>query len=87
MMFKGLQAEQVNSIHTLFLFLHQLKVIGTVHTKTMRTSSHTSNLYDIVFCNYDHTTKNVINPHEKLKVFFGRKQAITQYEDIIKKVR
>lgn len=74
-MFSKLSADQVNSVHGLFLFLHRLKVIGTVSMKTVSkplTEFGKPRLYSLVYEGYDRSTRGVISPEDRLKAFFNR---------------
>lgn len=75
MVFRNLTAEQVNSVHTLFLFLHSLKVIGTVHTDTKSVALSEygrPRVYDLFFEGYDHSTRGMKSSTAKLEAFFRR---------------
>jgi len=75
MMFSRLSADKVNSVHGLFLFLHRLKVIGTVSTKTVNvplTEFGRPSLYSLIYEGYDRSTRGVISPEDRLKAFFNR---------------
>ncbi len=79
-----LTAEEVNSVHELFLFLHKLKVIGTVSTETKSTPLSEfgkPNRYTLIFTGYDHTTKNQVSPEEKLAAYFRASEALNQVLD------
>ena len=75
MVFKRISANKINSVHELFLFLHRLKVIGSVSTKTISiplTEFGKPSLYSIVYEGYDRSTRGVISPEDRLKEFFNR---------------
>ena len=74
MIFRGITADQCNSVHNLFIFLHKLKVIGTVYTDTVgiRTEHQKSShgLYNLIFDGYDHNTKNQLSIDDRLAAIF-----------------
>ena len=75
MIFNRISAVKINSVHGLFLFLHRLKVIGTVHTKTVSvplTEFGKPSLYSMVYEGYDRSTRGVISPEDRLVEFFNR---------------
>jgi hypothetical protein len=75
MIFKRLTSHEVNSIHMLFLFLHRLKVIGTVKTKTISvpmTEFGKPTRYAVIYEGYDRSTRGVISPEDRLVEFFNR---------------
>jgi len=75
MIYKKLTSHEVNSIHVLFLFLHRLKVIGTVKTKTINvplTEFGKPSRYSVIYEGYDHSTRGVISPEDRLVEFFNR---------------
>jgi len=74
-MFNRISADQVNSVHGLFLFLHRLKVIGTVSTKTVSTpltEFGKPRVYSLVYEGYDPSTRGVLSVDDRLKAFFNR---------------
>lgn len=75
MIFSELTADQINSVHELFLFLHRLKIIGTVSTKTIRTPLTEFGkpcIYSLIYEGYDPTTRGVLSIDDRLKAFFNR---------------
>jgi hypothetical protein len=73
MIFRNISADQVNSVHELFLFLRKLKIIGTVETHTERTPLSEEGrlcIYTLSFKSYDHSTRNKVSPMEKLEAYF-----------------
>lgn len=80
MIFKGITADQINSVHELFLFLHKLKVVGTVHTdtKSFGLAAGIDHLYVLTLLCYDPTTKGTISPEEKVAAYFRASQALGQ---------
>ena len=82
MIFHNLTADEVNSVHELFLFLHSLKVIGTVHTETrgvrLTEFGKPHGLYDLIFDGYDHTTKGQVSPEERICAYFRASEKLAE---------
>jgi hypothetical protein len=75
MIYQRIPAKKINALHGLFLFLHRLKVIGTINTKTISspmTEFGKPSLYSVVYEGYNRSTRGVISPEDRLREFFNR---------------
>ena len=75
MIFQGLKAEQVTSVHKVYCLLRRLRVCSLIMTSTVQYSNSEAGrpiLYKIIYNGHDESMRGKYTEEERFEIFFDR---------------